>query len=162
MGGFFATTSMRARANTIIYRSTRSFAQLASLPLKRRSTLDHFLLTTAERHGLKSNEIPKLLQQYELNRSRELRLVLQSEPHPTEDRKIRPSMEKSSVVLVAHIAKNSQEFRVCVSTGFAINVNNSGSPLFLTCAHTLEVRMTNSPWSSHFDPLCRKCNFQSF
>lgn len=112
---------------------------LPSNPHLHPSALDRSLLSKAEKLGFKENRLKDLLEQYELNRGRELPVLLSAEYRPLTERRVETSSGICPIVIVAHIAKRASKFKVSLSSGFKIR-SQDGQEYVLSCAHTLEVR----------------------
>jgi hypothetical protein len=122
--------------------------QTQALPRKpSRSALDDKLLELAAQLRQKeysghryigAPDLYHLVAEYDRHSGEVLSRELPYESRSSASRRTRFSDEAKDVCLVAHVAENGLDFRVSVSSGFALNVGLASGPLIVTCAHTLE------------------------
>lgn len=133
-------------------RSTREFAQVVPgfpVPPPISATdhaptddlaqnLNRYLISQAEiLNNEGSNRVATLIDQYHNHRGREIRDTIATEPHPNTDRRIKTESEICPISLIAHVAKVGSREKICVSSGFHLEME-SGESYLLTCAHTIE------------------------
>ena len=137
-------TLRRAVASKSLSNRTRGLAQVVpGIPFKpfesagqpqTKSKLDEFFLTRLENAAHPSNHTTRILEQYAANKGKQLRAELgQSSKGLHIDSTVCP------VYLIAHVASNGSRDKVCVSSGFKLQPQESHESILLTCAHTLEV-----------------------
>ncbi len=88
----------------------------------------------------------RLLLEYETMASRTLSMSLPTEPTPNIPR--RPAFDRvhDALVMVAHVTTDRwQEYKITVSSGFAVDVPSLDAPVIISCAHTLEEVSTHLP-----------------
>lgn len=126
-------------------RNIREFAHAApefvQSPVERTSEpqrvkLDRFLLSFLESSNISSNHTARLVNQYHDNRGRELKADVIP---PTSAKRLGIDTDICPVYLVVHTARNGSQIKVCLSSGFKLQVHENQDSLVLTCAHTLEV-----------------------
>ena len=105
-------------------------------PQRTSSKLDEFILSFLDTLDSSSNHTAALVKQYHDNRGRELKAdVIQ----PAPDRRINLDANDCPVYLVVHIARNGHRSKVCISSGFKLQIHENHESVVLSCAHTLEV-----------------------
>ena len=96
--------------------------------------------------GPDPTSLSTLVDQYLSNSGKVLDMTLRYESRPTETRRCKFDPENvEGLVLVAHYVGNEKEFKVTLSSGFALDIQGKNGEklddedaVVVTCAHTLE------------------------